>query len=94
MAVYFYKSALIGFEIGLHNYKAPLIGKKSLDFADQALKKDPQNPFAFLQLGNINYYTPPIADGVERYLSIFKAIFEKTGHIAHYNMMMDIQEEN
>lgn len=40
------------------------------------------------------YYTPPIADGVERYLSIFKAIFEKTGHIAHYNMMMDIQEEN
>lgn len=38
------------------------------------------------------YYTPPIADGVERYLSIFRIIFEKTGHIAHYNMMMGIQD--
>lgn len=71
--VYFYKSALIGFEIGLHNYKAPLIGKKSLEFADQAVKKDSQNPFAYLQLGNINYYTPPIAGGskqkaLEKYL--------------------------
>lgn len=25
---------------------------------------------------------------VERYLSVFKRIFEETGHIAHYNMMM------
>ena len=33
-----------------------------------------------------------IADGVERYLSIFRIIFEKTGHIAHYNMMMGIQD--
>jgi len=71
--VYFYKSALIGFEIGLHNYKAPLIGKKSLDFADQAIKEDPQNPFAYLQVGNITYYTPPIVGGskqkaLEKYL--------------------------
>ncbi len=29
----------------------------------------------------------------ERYLDIFKLIFEKLGHIAHYNMMMGITDE-
>jgi len=27
-------------------------------------------------------------DNIDRYKSVFKSIFEKTGHIAHYNMMM------
>jgi len=31
---------------------------------------------------------------VDLYLRIFKAIFEKTGHIAHYNMMMKIENKN
>jgi wobble nucleotide-excising tRNase len=29
---------------------------------------------------------------VEKYLKVFKSIFEKTEHIAHYNMMMGIKE--
>lgn len=30
----------------------------------------------------------------EKYLKVFKKIFEKTRHIEHYNMMMDIAEED
>lgn len=33
---------------------------------------------------NIDSYT----DSVERYKKIFKEVFEKTGHKAHYDMMM------
>jgi wobble nucleotide-excising tRNase len=29
---------------------------------------------------------------VDNYLTVFKAVFEKTGHISHYNMMMGIEE--
>lgn len=36
--------------------------------------------------------TPNIYD-VEIYLKLFKDLFDKTGHIAHYNMMMRIESE-
>ena len=36
------------------------------------------------------YYTPAMSNGVKRNLDIFKNIFKKAGHIAHYNMMMKI----
>ena len=39
------------------------------------------------------YYTPAMSNGIEKNLAIFKNIFIKTGHIAHYNMMMKIEEE-
>ena len=39
-------------------------------------------------------YVPPMSDGIQRYLNIFAKIFEETGQIAHYNMMMKIEEEN
>lgn len=29
-------------------------------------------------------------DAIPRYKEVFRAIFEKTGHISHYNMMMKI----
>ncbi len=35
-------------------------------------------------------YTP--SEDIEKFKEIFKNIFEKTGHIAHYNMMMGINE--
>ena len=38
-------------------------------------------------------YTPPMSDGIQRYLNIFALIFDSTGHKAHYNMMMKINEE-
>lgn len=39
-------------------------------------------------------YTPPMANGIEIYISIFRKIFERLGHIDHYNMMMKIAEED
>jgi wobble nucleotide-excising tRNase len=39
------------------------------------------------------YYSPPDKATVDRYLQVFKAIFDKCGHIAHYNMMMGITPE-
>ena len=32
-------------------------------------------------------------DTIDRYFDVFKRIFEKTKHIAHYNMMMGIEED-
>ena len=37
-------------------------------------------------------YVEAIDDSLERYQEVFKKIFEYTGHIEHYNMMMDIKE--
>lgn len=40
------------------------------------------------------YYTPPMSDGIQHYLNMFARIFDSAGHIAHYNMMMKIKEED
>jgi tetratricopeptide (TPR) repeat protein len=61
--VYAYKAALYGYEIGLSIIRAPFIGPKSIKSAEQAVKLDPGNPFAYLQLGNIQYYIPAIFGG-------------------------------
>jgi wobble nucleotide-excising tRNase len=41
-----------------------------------------------------DYYTPLDDSAIRRYLEVFKQIFEKTNHIAHYNMMMGISFES
>lgn len=38
-------------------------------------------------------YIDTYTDIIPRYKDVFKAIFEKSGHIAHYNMMMGIDDE-
>lgn len=45
--------------------------------------------------GNIDdlYYTPTIANGIERYLSVFARIFDLMKQTNHYNMMMKIDNE-
>lgn len=58
-----YKSAFVGFDIGLAPYKAPFIGPKSLSYAEKAQSLDTKNAFAYVQLGNIAYYTPEIFGG-------------------------------
>lgn len=40
------------------------------------------------------FYCPASEYTVEQYLRVFKHIFERMGHIAHYNMMMQIEEES
>jgi len=58
-----YKSAFYGYRIGLNTLHAPFIGHKSIRCAEQALKLDPENYFAYMQLGNIEYYMPPVFGG-------------------------------
>lgn len=74
-----YKSAFVGFKIGLSPYKAPFIGQESLDFANKAVAQDSTNYFAYVQLGNIAFYTPAIfggskTDAMKHYLKAFELI--------------------
>ena len=61
--IYAYKTAFYGFQIGLNIWKAPLIGSKSIESARQAVDEDPMNPYAYIQLGNIEYYRPEVFGG-------------------------------
>lgn len=61
--LYSYKSAFIGYEIGLSIYKAPFIGMQSIEYANKAIKVDSTYYFAYVQLGNIEYYMPEIFGG-------------------------------
>lgn len=61
--VYAYFAALYGYEIGLSLIRAPFIGPKSMKYAENALKLDKGNPFAHVQMGNIQYYMPSMFGG-------------------------------
>lgn len=61
--LYAYKAALTGFEIGLHPYKAPFIGPKSIEYAKKSVKLDSANAMGYIQLGNIAYYMPSMFGG-------------------------------
>lgn len=58
-----YRSAFVGFDIGLAPFKAPFIGPKSLAFAEKAKSLNAKNAFAYVQLGNIAFYTPEVFGG-------------------------------
>lgn len=61
-----YKAALIGFKIGLAPYKAPFIGKESIDNAKKSVQLDANNAFGYLQLGNISFYMPSAFGGSKK----------------------------
>lgn len=58
-----YKAAMIGFRVGLNRLQAPFIGPKSVEYAKNAMKADPQNPMGFLQYANILHFTPGLFGG-------------------------------
>lgn len=64
--IYSYKAVFIGFEIGLASYKAPIIGIKSFDYINAAIKADPNNFFAYHQQGNMYFYLPSILGGSKK----------------------------
>lgn len=61
-----YRSAFYGFQIGINKAKAPFVGPKSMKEATQSVEKDKQNAFGYVQLGNIEYYMPPLFGGSKR----------------------------
>lgn len=81
-SLYSYKSALIGYEIALSQYKAPFIGKKSIRYANESVKTDSSNPMGYIQLGNIEYYTPGLFGG------------SKEEALAYYMRALDLMEKD
>jgi len=58
-----YKAAFIGFRLDLAPVKAPVLGPKSLELMELAIKQDKNNPFGYLQFGNGLYYRPKVLGG-------------------------------
>lgn len=81
--IYAYKSAFVGFKIGLSPHKAPFIGQKSTTFAKKSIAADKTNYFGYIQLGNVAFYTPAMfggskTDAMQHYLKALELI-EKDG---------------
>jgi tetratricopeptide (TPR) repeat protein len=64
-----YHSAFNGFNIALDLYKMIIFGSRSIKHADQALALDPNNYFAYLQVGNIEFHKPATFGG-DKYKAI------------------------
>ena len=58
-----YRSAFYGFHIAISKFSAPLIGPKSAECARKAVMLDPNQPFAYIQLGNVKFHSPAIMGG-------------------------------
>ena len=58
-----YKSALYGFRIALSKFSAPFIGPKSADCAKKAITLDPNQPFGYIQMGNVKFHSPALMGG-------------------------------
>jgi len=69
-----------------------LIGK----FEDENDKKIFRSLISWMNVGSHDVFSDidysPKPEEIEKFKQVFKDIFEKTGHIAHYNMMMGIGE--
>ncbi|MDA3866473.1 MAG: tetratricopeptide repeat protein [Salinivirgaceae bacterium] len=57
------RGALLGFEIALSSYKAMYLGPQSLNYIDEAIEKNPENPTAWIEYGNALYYMPKFVGG-------------------------------
>jgi CRISPR/Cas system CMR subunit Cmr6 (Cas7 group RAMP superfamily) len=93
--IYAYKSALIGFEIGLDFFKAPLIGMYAMKYANKSVELDNKNYFAYLQIANNYFYTPKIFGGSTKkaltyYLQSEKLIKEKKHNWNYINLLVSI----
>jgi len=76
-----YKSALYGFRIALSKFSAPFNGPKSSDCAKKAVLIDPNQPFGYIQLGNVKFHSPSLMGGSKTeaigYYLKAKAMMEK-----------------
>jgi tetratricopeptide (TPR) repeat protein len=61
-----YKAAFYGYRIGLNKILAPILGRKSIDCAKIAMVADKENPFAYVQYGNIQFYMPAVFGGSKK----------------------------
>ncbi len=77
-----YKAAFYGFRIDLNNFRAPILGPRSINAAKKAKELDSNNWLAYVQYGNIQFYMPAAFGG------------SKTEAISYYKKAEQIMEEN
>lgn len=78
-----YKAAFYGYHIALSKFSAPFIGPKSSDCAKLAVQLDPNQPFGYIQLGNVKFHSPSLmggskSEGLVYYLKA-RTMMEKNG---------------
>jgi tetratricopeptide (TPR) repeat protein len=78
-----YKAAFYGYHIALNKFSAPFIGSKSSDCAKQAVLLDPNQPFGYVQMGNVKFNSPSLMGGSKSeaigYYLKARAMMEKNG---------------
>jgi tetratricopeptide (TPR) repeat protein len=78
-----YKAAFYGFRIGLSMFSAPFLGPKSAACAKQSILLGPDDPFGYIQSGNVQMHTPALMGGSKtealRLFLTAKILMEKNG---------------
>lgn len=82
-----YKSAFYGCHIALSTFSAPFLGPKSSACANQAIQLDPNQPFGYIQLGNVKFHSPSLMGGSKTeaisYYQKARTIMERKGNEIH-----------
>jgi len=81
--VYAFKAAYLGFLIRMNGYKAPVLGPKSYNFINMAIKTDKNAPLGWLVKARADYHLPDVFGGsieksIKSYLEAIEVI-EKEG---------------
>ena len=78
-----YKAAFYGFHIALNKFSAPFLGPKSAKCARQAVLLDQNQPFGYIQMGNVQFHMPSLMGGSKTeaigYYLKAKLMMEKKG---------------
>jgi tetratricopeptide (TPR) repeat protein len=76
-----YKSAFYSYRLSLNMILAPVLGIKCIESAKSAVELDKENYFAYVQQGNIKFYTPSSFGGSKKealeYFLIAEALIRK-----------------
>ncbi len=82
-----YKGAYIAFTIGISNFKAIYLGRRSMKYIDKSIELDPENIQGNIEKGNSMYYRPSAfgGDKTEAIKYYEKAVesFEKQGLVVN-----------
>jgi tetratricopeptide (TPR) repeat protein len=77
-----YKAAFYGYHIAINKFLAPFLGPKCSSSANQAVELDSNQPFGYIQLGNVKFHSPSIMGG------------SKTEAISYYLKAKTMMERN
>jgi tetratricopeptide (TPR) repeat protein len=77
--VHAYRSAMLGFRISLSPLSAPVLGPRSLRYANRSVEINPLGYHGYVQLGHIAFYSPPAFGGskseaIRHYLNALQRI--------------------